>query len=164
MEQMAIEIEQPFGDDANDLPIESYILELESMLIEMRDYKDPKPPYDLHKKMKPSRLAIDQAWLDATLDDILSENSSGVLPELSVGADVRRQRFSLSASFKQRETLRETIKKRVSALPLQQLHTAPPRTDTAAWDAAGPQSSGRPPSSIHRREGGGVGGAATEWA
>eukprot|EP00326_Haptolina_ericina_P006642 CAMPEP_0181224364 /NCGR_PEP_ID=MMETSP1096-20121128/31082_1 /TAXON_ID=156174 ORGANISM="Chrysochromulina ericina, Strain CCMP281" /NCGR_SAMPLE_ID=MMETSP1096 /ASSEMBLY_ACC=CAM_ASM_000453 /LENGTH=149 /DNA_ID=CAMNT_0023317431 /DNA_START=65 /DNA_END=514 /DNA_ORIENTATION=+ len=149
MEQMAIEIEQPFGDDANDLPIESYILELESMLIEMRDYKDPKPP---------------QAWLDATLDDILSENSSGVLPELSVGADVRRQRFSLSASFKQRETLRETIKKRVSALPLQQLHTAPPRTDTAAWDAAGPQSSGRPPSSIHRREGGGVGGAATEWA
>lgn len=35
VEQMAIEIEQPFGDDANDLPIEDYILHLEATLLEM---------------------------------------------------------------------------------------------------------------------------------
>lgn len=35
MEQMAIEIEQPFGDDPNDLPIESYILDLERTLHQM---------------------------------------------------------------------------------------------------------------------------------
>ena len=32
---MAIEIEQPFGDDANDLPLEEYILGLERTLLEM---------------------------------------------------------------------------------------------------------------------------------
>jgi hypothetical protein len=32
---MAIEIEQPFGDDANDLPIEDYILNLEATLLDM---------------------------------------------------------------------------------------------------------------------------------
>jgi hypothetical protein len=31
---MAIEIEQPFGDDANDLPIESYLIELQDSLRE----------------------------------------------------------------------------------------------------------------------------------
>eukprot|EP00966_Prymnesium_polylepis_P094724 2192922-Prymnesium_polylepis.1 len=31
VEQMAIEIEQPFGDDANDLPLELYILDLEKV-------------------------------------------------------------------------------------------------------------------------------------
>ena len=36
LEQMAVEIEQPFGDDADDLPIEKYILELEASLLEMR--------------------------------------------------------------------------------------------------------------------------------
>jgi len=35
VEQMAVEIEQPFGDDANDLPMEEYILELEKTLLEM---------------------------------------------------------------------------------------------------------------------------------
>ena len=35
VEQMAVEIEQPFGDDANDLPIEKYIIELEETLLEM---------------------------------------------------------------------------------------------------------------------------------
>ena len=37
IEQMAIEIEQPFGDDANDLPLEQYLLELERALLEMRE-------------------------------------------------------------------------------------------------------------------------------
>ena len=32
---MAIEIEQPFGDDANDLPLETYILDLEACLLEI---------------------------------------------------------------------------------------------------------------------------------
>jgi len=36
IEQMAIEIEQPFGHDANDLPIEGYILELEKWMLHMR--------------------------------------------------------------------------------------------------------------------------------
>ena len=35
VEQMALEIEQPFGDDANDLPLEEYILGLETELIEL---------------------------------------------------------------------------------------------------------------------------------
>jgi len=35
VEQMAIEIEQPFGDDANDLPIEDYISNLEATLLDM---------------------------------------------------------------------------------------------------------------------------------
>ena len=35
IEQMAVEIEQPFGEDANDLPIESYLLSLERSLLEM---------------------------------------------------------------------------------------------------------------------------------
>ena len=35
VEQMALEIEQPFGDDANDLPIEEYILALEKEMLEM---------------------------------------------------------------------------------------------------------------------------------
>ena len=39
---MAIEIEQPFGDDANDLPIELYLLDLEKLLIELRLHKLPK--------------------------------------------------------------------------------------------------------------------------
>jgi len=36
IEQMAIEIEQPFGHDANDLPVEGYILELEKWMMHMR--------------------------------------------------------------------------------------------------------------------------------
>ena len=32
---MALEIEQPFGDDPNDLPMEGYLLELEAELISM---------------------------------------------------------------------------------------------------------------------------------
>ena len=35
VEQMAVEIEQPFGDDPNDLPQESYIMAVEEMLLEM---------------------------------------------------------------------------------------------------------------------------------
>jgi putative membrane protein len=35
IEQMAIEIEQPFGADANDLPIEKYILDLESTIYQL---------------------------------------------------------------------------------------------------------------------------------
>ena len=35
IEQMAVEIEQPFGDDPNDLPQEQYIIELEEQLLEM---------------------------------------------------------------------------------------------------------------------------------
>jgi putative membrane protein len=34
VEKMAVEIEQPFGDDANDLPIESYLIELQDSLRE----------------------------------------------------------------------------------------------------------------------------------
>ena len=34
VEQMAIEIEQPFGDDPNDLPQEEYIMQLETVLLE----------------------------------------------------------------------------------------------------------------------------------
>merc|ERR1719331_2580597 len=41
VEQMAIEIEQPFGDDANDLPIEDYIAHLESVLLEMLPGRSP---------------------------------------------------------------------------------------------------------------------------
>ena len=36
---MAIEIEGPFGDDANDLPIEEYILGLETVLRGMRAHR-----------------------------------------------------------------------------------------------------------------------------
>ena len=40
VEQMALEIEQPFGDDPNDLPIEEYILGLEKEMLEMiADYE-----------------------------------------------------------------------------------------------------------------------------
>ena len=35
IEQMALEIEQPFGDDPNDLPIEGYLLQLEKELLQM---------------------------------------------------------------------------------------------------------------------------------
>ena len=34
IEQMAVEIEQPFGDDPNDLPQELYIMKLEKALLE----------------------------------------------------------------------------------------------------------------------------------
>jgi len=47
IEQMAIEIEQPFGDDANDLPIESYIIDVEKVMLEMRSYEDPPPEPDI---------------------------------------------------------------------------------------------------------------------
>ena len=40
---MAIEIEGPFGDDANDLPIEEYILDLEKVLRGMRAHKLARP-------------------------------------------------------------------------------------------------------------------------
>lgn len=46
VEQMAIEIEQPFGDDANDLPQESYIIELEEMLLEMAPGNEPEAEPD----------------------------------------------------------------------------------------------------------------------
>ena len=36
VEQTAVEIEQPFGDDANDLPMERYIVDLQTTLLEMR--------------------------------------------------------------------------------------------------------------------------------
>jgi hypothetical protein len=35
VEQMAVEIEQPFGNDANDLPQEEYIINLQEILLEM---------------------------------------------------------------------------------------------------------------------------------
>ena len=35
IEQMAVEIEQPFGNDANDLPIEAFLIDLEKILLEM---------------------------------------------------------------------------------------------------------------------------------
>jgi hypothetical protein len=35
VEQMAVEIEGPFGNDANDLPIESFLIDLEKILLEM---------------------------------------------------------------------------------------------------------------------------------
>jgi len=35
VEQTAVEIEQPFGDDANDLPMEKYIVDLQTTLLEM---------------------------------------------------------------------------------------------------------------------------------
>ena len=35
IEQMAVEIEQPFGDDPNDLPLEEYILDFEALLLEV---------------------------------------------------------------------------------------------------------------------------------
>ena len=41
VEQMAIEIEQPFGDDENDLPIEDYILNLQGCLEEMLPGRSP---------------------------------------------------------------------------------------------------------------------------
>ena len=41
VEQMAIEIEQPFGDDANDLPLEDYILDLEATLLDMLPGRTP---------------------------------------------------------------------------------------------------------------------------
>lgn len=41
VEQMSVEIEQPFGDDANDLPIEDYIMDLEKVLLEMRPNWQP---------------------------------------------------------------------------------------------------------------------------
>ena len=43
IEQMAVEIEQPFGDDANDLPMELYILGLQETLLEMTPGYEPPP-------------------------------------------------------------------------------------------------------------------------
>jgi predicted membrane chloride channel (bestrophin family) len=42
VEKMAVEIEQPFGDDANDLPQEQYIMELEQVLLEMLPGYEPE--------------------------------------------------------------------------------------------------------------------------
>ena len=41
VEKMAVEIEQPFGDDANDLPQEQYIMQLEEVLLEMLPGYEP---------------------------------------------------------------------------------------------------------------------------
>ncbi len=48
IEQMAIEIEQPFGDDDNDLPLEAFILDLEETMLEMIELneEDLMPPCD----------------------------------------------------------------------------------------------------------------------
>lgn len=35
-EHMAVEIEQPFGDDADDLPLEKYVLNIEENLLDVR--------------------------------------------------------------------------------------------------------------------------------
>ena len=42
VEKMAVEIEQPFGDDANDLPQEQYIMHLEEVLLEMLPGYEPE--------------------------------------------------------------------------------------------------------------------------
>jgi len=42
VEKMAVEIEQPFGDDANDLPQEQYIMQLEDVLLEMLPGYEPE--------------------------------------------------------------------------------------------------------------------------
>lgn len=46
IEKMAVEIEQPFGDDANDLPQEQYIMQLEEVLLEMVPGYEPEVPPD----------------------------------------------------------------------------------------------------------------------
>ena len=79
VEQMALEIEQPFGDDPNDLPIEEYILALEKEMLEMiADYdkkaeeakvgaEEPDSPADSPPKIVPAsdapsyRLAVPTA-------------------------------------------------------------------------------------------------------
>lgn len=35
-EMMAVEIEQPFGDDADDLPLEKYCLNIEENILDVR--------------------------------------------------------------------------------------------------------------------------------
>jgi predicted membrane chloride channel (bestrophin family) len=42
-EQMAMEIEQPFGDDEDDLPLENYCLDIEKILLDVLN-EGPEAP------------------------------------------------------------------------------------------------------------------------
>mmetsp|Transcript_73336 Transcript_73336/g.220284 ORF Transcript_73336/g.220284 Transcript_73336/m.220284 type:complete len:425 (+) Transcript_73336:43-1317(+) len=55
VEQMAIEIEQPFGDDANDLPLELYILDLEKVVRSMRAHQLSEGASDVLEGFKAPR-------------------------------------------------------------------------------------------------------------
>ena len=46
IEKMAVAIEQPFGDDADDLPQEQYIMEIEESLLEQIPGHEPEPDDD----------------------------------------------------------------------------------------------------------------------
>mmetsp|Transcript_2073 Transcript_2073/g.5249 ORF Transcript_2073/g.5249 Transcript_2073/m.5249 type:complete len:131 (+) Transcript_2073:1087-1479(+) len=52
IEQMAIEIEGPFGDDSNDLPLEEFLVEFERVLMGMRAHnlkkQGPKLQFNMH--------------------------------------------------------------------------------------------------------------------
>jgi len=63
VEQMAVEIEQPFGDDANDLPMESYIMELETSLMEMApDFEFPPDEEDEAQAAMAAATASHVGW------------------------------------------------------------------------------------------------------
>ena len=46
VEKMAVEIEQPFGDDPNDLPQEKYLMDLEEVLLEFLPSYEPEVEED----------------------------------------------------------------------------------------------------------------------
>jgi putative membrane protein len=59
LEQTSVEIEQPFGNDANDLPQELYILELHAALLEMAPGYEPPPDED---DLAQERQRVEAAW------------------------------------------------------------------------------------------------------
>lgn len=62
VEQMAIEIEQPFGNDANDLPLEEYIREVEKWMLyqlpSLQDTAHPRPSRIAHDLQQPPPPAV----------------------------------------------------------------------------------------------------------
>ena len=81
VEQMAIEIEQPFGNDANDLPLESYILDVERVLLELLPSKpSTRPPPD--REVAPARPLPPPTQHDGSRSAKVSSHQKGQRQQL----------------------------------------------------------------------------------
>jgi len=101
VEQMAIEIEQPFGNDANDLPLESYILDVERVLLELLPSKPsirtapdrevaparPLPPSTQHDGSRSAKVPSHQKGQRQQLPQALEQAPPVDLP-VAVGSPV----------------------------------------------------------------------------
>ena len=80
IEQMALEIEQPFGDDPNDLPMEGYLLELEKEMISML-------PGEVGHIRNPNRM--NSPTKDHELSSVASDGSASPSPRPTAAINAR---------------------------------------------------------------------------